>query len=73
MIKNEQYHCFLHIQISLESRFQLKVKFFIFRAKFAQKGYFQSKIEKLVKFYSKNISGQKKKKRNEHHHLNLHI
>ena len=42
-------HCdsTLHIQISLSTKFQLKLKIVIFRTKFAQKGYFQSQTEKM--------------------------
>ena len=41
--KIEHPHWILHIRISLGTEFQYKQTFLIFWAKFAQKGYFQSK------------------------------
>ena len=38
----------MHIRISLGAKFKLKLPIFIFLAKFAQKGYFQLKTEKLI-------------------------
>ena len=47
--KQKIEHCdsILHIQISLSTKFQLKLTIVIFRTKFAQKGYFQSQTEKM--------------------------
>ena len=50
MVKNrkiEHHHWILLIQISLGTKFQLKLTILIFWTKFAQKGYFQSKTEKV--------------------------
>ena len=44
--KTEHHHWILHIRISLDTMFQLKVNIFIFWTKFAQKGCFRSKTEK---------------------------
>ena len=44
--KSEQ-HWILHIQIILGTQFQLKLTILIFWTKFARKGYFSSKTEKL--------------------------
>ena len=45
--KSEQRHWILHIRISLFTKFQLKLTILIFWTKFVQKGYFQSKTEKV--------------------------
>ena len=37
----------LHIQISLGTKFQLKLEILIFWTKFVQKGYFRSKTENI--------------------------
>ena len=44
---NSTHHWILHIQISLGTKFQLKLIILIFSTKFAQNGYFQSKSEKM--------------------------
>ena len=44
--KSEQ-HWILHIQIILGTQFQLKLTILIFWTKFARKGYFRPKTEKL--------------------------
>ena len=44
--KSEHHHWILLIQISLDTKFQLKLTVLIFLTKFAQKGYFPSKTEK---------------------------
>ena len=44
---NSTHDWILHIQISLDTKFQLKLKILIFWTKFAQNGYFQSKSEKM--------------------------
>ena len=45
--KSEQYHWILHIRISLATKFRLQLIILTFWAKFAQKGYFQSKTERM--------------------------
>ena len=45
--KFENNHRVLHIQISLGTKFQLKLEILIFWSKFAQKGYFCSKTTKV--------------------------
>ena len=44
---NSTHHWILHIQISLGTKFQLKLTILIFWTIFAQKGYFQSLSEKM--------------------------
>ena len=44
---NEEDHWFLHIRISLGTKFQLKLTISNFWNKFAQREYFQSKVENL--------------------------
>ena len=38
--KNEHYHLILHVRISLDTKFQLKLTTLIFWTKFTQKEYF---------------------------------
>ena len=45
--KNEYHYWILHIWISLCPKFQLKLIILIFWTKFFQKGYFQSRAEKV--------------------------
>ena len=45
--KSEHRHSVLRIQISLGTKFQFKLTILIFLTKPVQKGYFQSKMEKL--------------------------
>ena len=45
--KKTYHHLILHIGISLGAKFQLKQAILIFWIKFAQKGYFRSKTEKV--------------------------
>ena len=45
--KREHYDWILHIRFSLDTNFQLKLGILNFWTKFAQKGYFRLKIEKL--------------------------
>ena len=45
--KDEHHHWFLRTRISLSTKFQLKLTILIFWTKSAQKGYFQSKIDKI--------------------------
>ena len=45
--KGEHLHRILHIQISLSTKFKFKLTILIFWTKFAKKGYFQSKMEKV--------------------------
>ena len=45
--KSEQHHWLQHIRFSLGNKFQLQLTIFTFWTKFAQKGYFRSKTEKL--------------------------
>ena len=45
--KSEQHHLILQIQISLSTKFQLKLKFLTFWTKFSQKGRFRSKTENV--------------------------
>ena len=45
--KSEHDHLILHAQISVGSKFQLKLIILIFWTKFAQKGYFHSKTKKM--------------------------
>ena len=45
--KIEYQHEFLHVQISLCTKFQLKLTTLIFWTKFAQKVYLRSKTEKV--------------------------
>ena len=45
--KSEHRHWILHIWIRLGTKFQLKLTVFIFWIKFAQKGFFPSKTEKV--------------------------
>ena len=45
--KAEYHHWILHIQISLGTKFPLKLTILNFWTKFTQKGHFQSKMEKL--------------------------
>ena len=44
--KNEYHYCISHIQISLSTKFQLKLTILLFWTKFTQKGYFRLKTEK---------------------------
>ena len=45
--KSEHHHWILHIQISLGTKFQLKLTILIFLTRFIQKGFFWSKTEKV--------------------------
>ena len=45
--KSEQCHWILHIRISLGTKFHIKLTISIFWTKFAQKGFFPFKAEKL--------------------------
>ena len=45
--KNEHHHRILHIRISLDTNFQLKLTILIFLTKFTKNGYFQSKTDKM--------------------------
>ena len=45
--KSEQHNWLQHIRFSLGTKFQLQLTIFTFWTKFAQKGYFRSKTEKL--------------------------
>ena len=45
--KIEHHYWILHIGSSLGNKFQLKLTILIFRIKFAQKGYFYSRTEKV--------------------------
>ena len=45
--KSEQHHWLQHIRFSVGTKFQSQLTIFTFWTKFAQKGYFQSKTEKL--------------------------
>ena len=45
--KSQQHHWILHIQIRLAIKFRLKMTILTFCTKFAQKGYFRSKTEKV--------------------------
>ena len=45
--KNEHQHRILHIRISLDTNFQLKLTILIFFTKFTKNGYFQSKTDKI--------------------------
>ena len=53
--RKSELHCWiLRIRITLITKFQLKPTILIFGAKFAQKGYFRSKTEKVnstIEFY----------------------
>ena len=52
--KSKHHHWILHIWISLGTKFHLKLGILIFGTKFAQKGYFWSKTEKVnttIEFY----------------------
>ena len=44
---NEPYRWILHIRISLDIEFQFQQTILIFWTKFAQKGYFQFKTDKM--------------------------
>ena len=44
---SKHHHRTLHISISLDTKFQLKVKILGFQTKLTQKGYLRSKIEKV--------------------------
>ena len=46
--KNEHYHRILHIQINLDSKFQLQQTILIFRTDFQKNVYFLSKTEKMT-------------------------
>ena len=45
--KSEHHHWILHVQISVGTKFQLKVTILMFWTKFGQKGYFYSKTKKM--------------------------
>ena len=45
--KSEHHHWILHIWISLNTKFQVKLTVLIFWTKFGLKGYFQSKMEEV--------------------------
>ena len=45
--KSENRHWIVHVRIRLGTKFRLKLIIFIFLIKFAQKGYFWSKTEKV--------------------------
>ena len=49
--KSEHHHWIPHIQISLGTKFQLKLTILIFLTRFAQKGFFWSKVEKVNTAY----------------------
>ena len=49
--KSEHHHSIPHIQISLGTKFQLKLTILIFLTRFAQKGFFWSKTEKVNTTY----------------------
>ena len=49
--KSDHHHLIQHIQISLATKFQLKMTILIFLTKFVQKGFFWSKIEKVNTTY----------------------
>ena len=49
--KSEHHHWIPHIQISLRTKFQLKLTILIFLTRFAQKGFFWSKTEKVKTAY----------------------
>ena len=60
MIKNrksEQYHRIPHIRISLGTKIPLKVTIWIFLTRFAQKGFFWSRTEKVTTAYFLHNSG----------------
>ena len=46
--KSKHHHQIQHIQISHGTNFHLKNKILVIWIKFAQKGYFQSKTEKVI-------------------------
>ena len=50
--KSEHHHWIPHIQISLGTKFQLKLTILIFLTRFTQKGFFWSKTEKVNTTYS---------------------
>ena len=45
--KSEHHHYFLHIRISIGTKFQLKLTILIFLTRLTQQGYFQLKTEKV--------------------------
>ena len=45
--KNERHHGILHVQITLSTKFQLKLTILIFWTKFVQKRYSRLKTEKV--------------------------
>ena len=49
--KSEHHHWIPHIQISLGTKFQLKLTILIFLTRFTQKGFFWSKTEKVNTTY----------------------
>ena len=49
--KSKHHHSILHIQISLRTKFLLKLTILIFLTIFAQKGFFWSKTEKVNTTY----------------------
>ena len=49
--KSEHHHWILHIQISLGTKFQLKLTILIFLTRFTQKGFFWSETEKVNTTY----------------------
>ena len=55
--KSEHHHWIPHIQISLGTKFQLKLTILIFLTRFTQKGFFWSKTEKVNTTYFLHNSG----------------
>ena len=55
--KSEHHQWILHFQITLGTKFQLKLTFFIFLTRFDQKGFFWSKTEKVSNTYFLHNSG----------------
>ena len=47
MSKKSEWHCILHVRISLSNKFQLKLTILTFWTKFLQNGCFRSKTEKV--------------------------
>ena len=50
-LKNENYHRILHIQINLNSKFQLQQTILIFGTNFQKNVYFRSKTQKNEHHY----------------------
>ena len=45
--KSEHHHGIMHIRITFETKFQIKLRILIFCNKFAHKGFFWFEIEKV--------------------------